>query len=147
MKKVILLIGVLYLFSFCSTTKKFKYRSDLSVKTSLKSGFIKQFKDDVFYKCLQEGYGEDLSSKIFNLMKEKDLFSPSDDPNIEIDSIQSKLAKKIILNLSPPYLHTDDEKEIVGKNFIISTCLSYYESKELDSLANIEYEKHLKEEK
>lgn len=97
-------------------------------KNTEKQFFIKQFKDGVFYKCLNEGYGETLSLEIFKLMDKKDLFSPSDNPNLKLDSIQTSLAKKIFNNIPPPYLHVEDEKELIGKNFIISTCLSYYDS-------------------
>ncbi|MDR6922423.1 hypothetical protein [Chryseobacterium sp. 2987] len=80
-------------------------------------------------------------------MAQKDLFSPSDDPDSKINNIQDSLAKKIINNLPPVYLHVEDESTIKGKNFIISTCLSYYESKELNSLAQKLYKEKVKHEK
>lgn len=80
-------------------------------------------------------------------MAEKHLFSQSDEPNLKLDSIGEILAKKIINKLPPPYLHVEDEKELIGKSFIISTCLSYYESRDLDSIAQKLYKEKVKEDK
>ena len=80
-------------------------------------------------------------------MESKDLFSPSDDFDPRADSIRTLLSKKVITHLPKPYLHVDDEKELIGKNFIISTCLSYYESKELDSIAKKLYKEKVKEDR
>jgi len=143
------LISVIVLSS-CSVYKRnnFEYRSSEKVnKNSNKHFFTKQFKDGVFYKCLRYGYGENLNFQIGQLMAQKDLFSPSDDPDSTVNNIQDSLAKKIIDNLPPVYLHVEDKSTIKEKNFIISTCLSYYESKELNSFAQKLYKEKVKQEK
>ena len=44
-----------------------------------------------------------------------------------------------------PYIKIEVGNEYLkNKNFISYNCLNYYASKELDSIANIEYEKMLK---
>ena len=68
------------------------------------------------------------------------------------DKIDS-LAIKIIQNIPKPIIpHCDDctdEEEIeeLKKNYICATCLNYYASNELDSIAKIEYKKYLKNDK
>jgi hypothetical protein len=134
----------------CKTYKRnnFAYRSSEKFnKHADKQFFIKQFKDGIFYKCLQHGYGNDLNLQIGQLMAKKDLFSPSDDHDPKIENIQDSLAKNLINDLPPVYLHVEDENTIKGKNFIISTCLSYYESKELNSFAQKLYKEKAKQEK
>ncbi len=41
----------------------------------------------------------------------------------------------------------ENENEIKGKNFIISTCLSFYESKELNKIVQKYYKRKVKENK
>jgi len=145
--KILLLIFTFLLFLSCSVNKRpqFTYRSDKSKKDKEESIYNKRFRDNVFYKCLRHGYGDSLNFKIGKLMAQKDLFSPSDEPFIQKEeSIQDSLAKRVIANIPTPYIHLEDEK-IDGKNFIISSCLSYYESKELNNIAEKRYKEKLKE--
>ncbi|MDR3024308.1 hypothetical protein [Chryseobacterium sp.] len=142
-------ISIIVLIS-CNAYKRnnFEYRGYEKVnKDSDKRFFTKQFKDDIFYKCLKYGYGESLNFQIGQLMAQKDLFSPSDDHDSKLKKIQDSLAQNIINNLPPVYLHLENENEIKGKNFIISTCLTYYESKELNSFAQKLYREKTKNEK
>ena len=136
-KKIIFIICFLSLIS-CEVKERpqFKYRNEIShQKNAIKVYYTKRFRDVVFYKCLHYGYGDKLNMEIGKLMAQKDLFSISDDQFLKENFVQDSLAKKVITNLPLPYVHVEDEKEIIGKNFIISTCLSYYESKELDLIS------------
>lgn len=149
MKNTILAL-LLFLICSCSTNGKprFIYRND--IKSQKKAGqlfFSKNFRDEVFYRCLRHGYGDKLDVEIEKLMSEKDLFSINDEPSTKNDSIQDSLARKIIKDLPPPYVHIEDENDLKNKNFIISTCLSYYESRELDSISKRLYKEKVKEDK
>lgn len=147
-KIIIPIISFLLVYS-CSINERpqFRYRSDRKQKNNEKEFYTKRFRDAVFYKCLQHGYGKDTNFKIGTLMAEKDLFTPSDEPFIIEDKIQDSLAKQIISNLPPVYILNENENEIKGKNFIISTCLSFYESKELNKITQKYYKVKLKEDK
>ncbi len=148
MKVIISIVSFLLIYS-CSINKRpqFSYRSDRKQKNNEKEFYIKRFRDAVFYKCLQHGYGDDTNFKIGKIMAEKDLFTPSDEPFIIEDRIQDSLAKRIISNLPPVYILNENENSIKGKNFIISTCLSFYESKELNKIAQKYYKIKLKDER
>jgi hypothetical protein len=127
----------------CNTYKRdtFYFRSDSKYKS--KSFWIDNFKDEVFYECLKEGYKND---SIFKLMGKKDLFNSSEIYDLsELDSARV-LGREIIKNMPPPFIHIDD-KDITGMNFISASCLHYYASHELDSIAKRAYKKHLKTEK
>ncbi|MDR6371299.1 hypothetical protein J2795_002914 [Chryseobacterium bernardetii] len=147
--KLIIPIVSFLLICSCSINERpqFSYRSDRKHKGNEKDFYTKRFKDAVFYKCLQHGYGKDINFKIGKLMAEKDLFTPSDEPFITEDTIQNSLAKQIISNLPPVYMLHENENEIKGKNFIISTCLSFYESKELNKIVQKYYKRKVKENK
>ncbi|PWN59908.1 hypothetical protein [Chryseobacterium viscerum] len=143
------LIFLCFLLS-CSSKKRpqFVYRNEIKTQGNPDQFFYtKRFRDNVFYKCLQFGYGNSLNIKIGKLMNQKDLFTQYDEPLIKEDSLQNILAKKIIENLPLPYIHVEDKNSIKGKNFIISTCLSYYESRDLNSIAEKMYKEKVKEEK
>ena len=151
MTKIKIIIPIIFflLVYSCSINERpqFRYRSDRKQKNNEKEFYTKRFRDAVFYKCLQHGYGKDTNFKIGTLMAEKDLFTPSDEPFIIEDKIQDSLAKQIISNLPPVYILNENENEIKGKNFIISTCLSFYESKELNKITQKYYKVKLKEDK
>lgn len=104
------------------------------------------YKDEVFYACIKEGYQNDT---IFKLMGKKDFFSPLASVNIAEANNADILGKKIIQNMPKPIIPLCDDcnqKELLKMNYISSNCLNYYASKELDSIARIEYKKHLKKE-
>ncbi|MGC4129388.1 MAG: hypothetical protein QM564_07465 [Bergeyella sp.] len=151
MKTIKFILFFLFLFFFFSCSinekQKFAYRG-VNQKNNAQNFYTKRFRDVVFYKCLRYGYGDNLNMEIGKLMAQKDLFSPSDDdPDLKIDSIQNILAKKIMSSIPPPYIHLEDEKMLESKNFIISTCLSYYESRDLDSIAKKMYKEKVKQDK
>ena len=137
MKKSIILLSLIILS--CSTQKRdnFKYRNDD------KKVWINTFKTVAFNSCLREGFKNDT---IFKLMSEKDLLNSYDviDDFRTIDFAR-ELGKQIIIKMPAPYIKIDlGEEYLLKKNFISYNCLNYYASKELDSIANSEYKKMLK---
>jgi hypothetical protein len=137
MKKLYLSVLSL-LFLSCNIYKRdnFKYRNED------KKVWINTFKSEVFYSCLNEGYQNDSLRKVF---QNKDLFNLYDGFDINSIDFARKLGKQIIIKMPKPYIKIDiGEDDLNNKNFISYNCLNYYASKELDSIANIEYEKMLK---
>lgn len=136
----------LLVFSCASNERpEFRYRIDNEQKANQKEFYAKRFRDATFYKCLHYGYGEEANVKLIKIMSEKDLFTPAEEPFFTEDFIQDSLVKQILSNLPPVY--NAKESKIKDKNFIISTCLSFYESKELNKIAQKYYKINLKEDK
>ena len=136
MKNLYLLVLSLVFIS-CNTYKRdnFKYRNED------KKVWINTFKTEVFYECLKEGYKND---SIFKLMEKKDLFNSYDAIDFTTIDYARELGKHIIIKIPTPYIKIEVGNEYLkNKNFISYSCLNYYASKELDSIANIEYEKML----
>ena len=135
MKRIYLLMQMLVLLS-CSTYQrdKFSYRKDD------KKYWINNFKSEVFYECLKEGYQNDT---IFKLIAKKDLFNTRE--YFEFDLIDSAkvFGKSIIIKMPTPYINLD-ESDLKNKNFISMSCLNYYASRELDSIAKKAYKAHKK---
>ena len=108
-----------------------------------KDEWINTYKMQFFINCLRKGY---LNDTIFKLISEKDLLFHYEPFALQNDQTE-KLAFKLINNLPRPiYPHTDnevDDKLETKKNYICASCLNYYSSKELDSIAKIEYKKYL----
>jgi hypothetical protein len=118
--------------------ERFKYRGSNSNE---KTFWIEIFKDEMFYECIKEGYKND---SIFKLMSKKDLFNSSEFiVNLKNAKNARTLGIKIIKNLPPAFIKSDDE-DISEKNFISASCLHYYASRELDSIAKKAYQKHIK---
>lgn len=83
------------------------------------------------------------SDSIFRIISKHDLFNPYEDflsykveRKASLDSIGASIPKNI-----PAFWH-GDEQEDEGKNVYLCACLHYYASRELDSIARIEYEKY-----
>ena len=78
-------------------------------------------------------------------MEKKDLFNSYDAIDFTAIDFARELGKQIIKKMPVPYIKIEVGNEYLkNKNFISYNCLNYYASKELDSIANIEYEKMLK---
>jgi hypothetical protein len=108
--------------------------------------WINMYKTDFFLSCLRKGYKNDT---IFKLIAQNDLLVPYEPILFHYDRIDA-LAVKLIKNIPKAiYPHCDDcteeeEKEDLKKNYICASCLNYYASKELDSIAKKAYQKHIK---
>lgn len=141
MKNVILnLLICSLLISSCSTFKRNKFEYHLG---SQKNEWINNYKTEFFFECIKKGYKNDT---IFKLISKKDLlyiYEPFALQHSQID----KLATNLIDNLPKPiYPHCDDcntkeEQEEILKNYICASCLNYYASRELDSIAKSNYKR------
>ncbi len=135
--KNIFLICVFLLLNSCKTNglrQNFIYEEKKS-----KELWINSYKYEVFYGCIKEGLGND-SLRI--ILKDKDLFNKS--LELEFNTIDNarQLGSYIVKNMPKPFIKFENENDL-NKNFISYNCLKYYASRELDSIANIEYKKML----
>lgn len=136
--KKILIFNLLLFITSCAIHK----RDNFQYRNSDKKVWINTFKCSVFYQCLKEGYKNDT---IFKLMAEKDLFNSYDAIDFPTIDKARELGKQIIVKLPNPDLKIDKgEENLKEKNFISYSCLNYFASRELDSIAIIEYKKMLK---
>lgn len=129
------------LITSCTTYKreKFEYRNED------RNVWINTFKSEVFYSCMKEGMKND---SLYKILKNKDLLNMYEGFEVKSMDYARNIGEKVIKNMPKPYIKIDnDEKDLKSKNFISYSCLNYYASKELDSIAKIEYKKHLKLEK
>jgi len=136
--KNIFLICAFLLLNSCMTNslrQSFNYEEKKS-----KELWINSYKYEVFYGCIKEGLGND-SLRI--ILKDKDLFNKSIE--LEFNTIDNarQLGSYIVLNMPKPFIKFENENDL-NKNFISYNCLKYYASRELDSIANIEFIKTLK---
>ena len=78
------------------------------------------------------------------MMKKKDLLNIYDGYPIKIIDNARSLGKKIITEMPKPFIKIDnDEEYLKNKNFISYSCLNYYSSRELDSIAKKAYKEYL----
>lgn len=141
MGKTYLILLIAFIALSCSTYKrdKFHYRNDD------KNVWINTFKSEVFYSCIQEGLKND---SLLKILKKKDLLNLYDGYPITIIDSARSLGKKVIAKMPKPFIKIDnDEEYLKNKNFISYSCLNYYASRELDSIAKEAYKKHLKKQK
>jgi hypothetical protein len=135
MKKIILLITSL-IISSCSTYQRDKF----SFRKEDKKCWVNTFKSEAFYQCLREGYQNDT---IFKLIAKKDLFNTYEGFELNLIDSAKTLGSSVIKKMPAPYINLD-ESDLKNKNFISMSCLNYYASRELDSIARKLYKVHLK---
>lgn len=132
MKKYIITIIVFLIYSCKSNyLKEYRYYENNS-----KDLWISSFKYEVFYECIRQGIGND-SLRI--ILSEKDLFNKSLELDFNTIDNARNIGSLLIKNMPKPYIKVDNETK--EKNFISFECLKYYSSKELDKIANDEYNK------
>lgn len=146
MKKIII-IGILFcIFSSCGTYKRSKFEYQFGEK---RAEWINMYKTEMFFTCLRKSYE---NPAIFNLIAKEDLQVPYEPILSEYDKI-NLLSTKIIKNIPKPiYPNWDDctekeKQEQLKKNYFCATCLNYYASSELDSIAKKAYKNFLKTER
>jgi len=121
----------------CTVQKREKFSYNLDKKQSWISGY----KYEVFYGCIKEGIGND-SLRI--ILEKKDLFNQNSDIDFPTIDKARALGSEVIKKMPKAYIKIDKGEEYLKqKNFISHNCLVYYASKELDSIANVEYEESL----
>jgi len=138
MKKLIIIVVLINIAFSCTTYKREKF--DYSFGSDK---WINIYKTNVFFACIRNGYSND---SIFKLIGKKDLFIPAETMYDEIGN-NNDLGKQIIIKMPKPiYPHCDEcnEEEELKKNYICASCLNYYASRELDSIAKKAYKKHIK---
>lgn len=136
-------IIVVFLFAACETSKLQQFNNSKD-----ENAFINAFKDHVFFKCFYASYPYNVRDSISRIMMKYELYNPNEDFRIYafenkklIDSLGISIPKNI-----PPFWHIEGE-ENKGKNVYLATCLHYYASSQLDSIARTEYKKYRKAEK
>jgi hypothetical protein len=133
MKYINLIFFIIVLPVSCKTQQRDKF----NYKLDEKQAWINAYKYEVFYGCIKEGIGND-SLRI--ILGKKDLFSPYPDMDFSTIDDARKLGKQIIEKMPDAYIKIDKgEEHLKEKNFISNTCLMYYASRELDSIAKSEY--------
>lgn len=92
--------------------------------------WIDAFKDQFFFACLGESYQNDT---LFKIIEKKDAFNPYDGLSLEALQKARELAKNLVKNMPPPSMC---EGCTPGMNYYMANALHYYNSRELDSIAN-----------
>lgn len=125
---------VLALIASCTSYKRERF----SYPNSEKDTWINSYKYEAFYGCIREGLGND-SLRI--ILSNKDLFRPNMDMDfVTVDKARA-FGKVIAKAMPPPVIKVDrGEEELRNRNFISYSCLNYFASRELDSVARKEYE-------
>lgn len=140
--KIIKVIVLSLLLSSCETYKRTKFEYHFGKG---KNEWINMYKTDVFLSCMKKGYESD---DIYKLIGKKDLLVPYEPILFQYSKIDT-LTTKIIKNIPKPiYPHCDDctneqEQEMLRKNYICASCLNYYASRDLDSIAKKAYKAYL----
>jgi len=134
MKKIFLLIIAIIILFSCNTFKRERFKYIQEEKQS----WINSYKYEVFYGCINEGLKND-SLKI--ILSNKDLFAP----NLNIDfftiDLARELGESIAKKVPKPSIKIDKgEEKLTSKKFISFSCLNYFASRELDSIAKRQYE-------
>lgn len=116
---------------------KFSSQIDTVVENDV---WIQSFKKEVFFECLKKGYKND---SIFKLIQKEDLFCTYE--NMLFNDIKraryfgDSISKKIKSSI-----YQYDDVIMNNKRYVICTCLDFYTSRDLDSIAKEEYERYLK---
>lgn len=126
----------------CATYKRTKFEYHFG---NNKNEWVNMYKTDVFLTCLRKGYKDDA---FFYQIAKKDLLVPYEPILFHYDRIDT-LATRVIKNIPKPiFPHCDDcteeeEAAEVKKNYICASCLNYYASRELDSIAKKAYKEYV----
>ncbi|WP_396179773.1 hypothetical protein [Flavobacterium sp.] len=152
MKKYVLyFVFLLVLFSCCKTPNLTFFGDDFSKGKGYEYGkvsnsWITAYKDNVFYSCIREGYKND---SIWLLMDKEDWFNTYDAIDFTDLDTAMIIGKKVIKDLpnevyfnSQEFFSENDKSK--HKNYISSTCLHYYISRELDSIAKEAFKNEVK---
>lgn len=140
----ILLIAFGFLFVHCAGYPRKKYTPNFGTE---KQGWKNNFKTEFFVKCLQKGINNDTLTRI---VTSKDLLYYNADPLEFQHHLADSLSNVVIQNLPVPmFPHCEDcdETQEKKKRFICGNCLNYYASRELDSIAEVAYKKHIADKK
>ncbi|SHM16901.1 hypothetical protein [Flavobacterium xanthum] len=138
MRNIKIILGLLILLISCKSNHRNNFEYNLGAN---ENQWINNFKTETFFSCLRVAYKNDT---IFKLISKKDLMYLYESTALQHDII-NKNVEKIIANTPKPVLPKCEEcepEEQINKKYFCATCLSYYASKELDSIAKIEFKKY-----
>lgn len=126
--KLFFILILTSLFTSCNSEKK------VVNKNPQEEAFVKFFKIQTFCSCYKHSFKE---NDVIKIMSEEDLLGTYDglaDPVFlkKIDSLGKEISETI-----KPSEYLDFE----GKKRITATCLDFYTSSKLDSIARAEYKK------
>lgn len=110
-----------------------------------KEEWINSYKTEAFWGCFNESYKNDTLIKIIS--KRDFINQPEIIADWDIFFKAHQEGKNISVNIPKPTYPKFEEgnkEEFYKKNYFLANCLRYYASRELDSIARIEYKKHLK---
>lgn len=108
--------------------------SSIKIKNKDQQDWIFAFKATAFKSCLLESYGEK-----FNVLLSND---QSVSANFEVLYVENtKIAEKVAKNFANSILTFPKDTDFEGKKNVLNSCLIFYESKLLDSIAKSEYKK------
>lgn len=96
----------------------------------------------MFFTALRIAYKSD--PLIFQLIEKKDALNPYDGLNLEDINSADSIANILIIKIPPPSMC---ETCSSGENYFMAITLHYYNSKDLDILANKFYKMHNKKDK
>lgn len=133
-----------FLFVHCASYTREKYTPNFGTE---KQGWKNNFKTEFFVKCLQKGINNDTLTRI---VTSKDLLYYNANPLEFQHQWADSLALAVIQNQPLPiFPHCEDcdESREAKKRFICGNCLNYYASRELDSIAEVAYKKHIADKK
>jgi len=118
----------------CTTYKRdrFAYHQDEE------QSWINSYKYEAFYTCINEGLKND-SLKI--ILSKEDLFTPYDGINFSPIDQARQLGQAVARKIPKPFIKIEKgEEKLAGKRYISFSCLNYFASRELDSIAKKQYE-------
>lgn len=124
----------------CSTHKLSKFEYSFGEKEA----WINSYKTEAFWGCFTESYKNDTLVKI--IAKKDFLNQPEIIGNWDVFLEAFEKGRNISTKIPQPTYPKFEEgnkEEFYKKNYYLASCLNYYKSRELDSIAKIEFSKHL----
>lgn len=142
--KLIKIALVLSLLSSCTSHKMSKFEYHLNKENT----WINTYKTEVFWGCINESYKSDTLIKIIT---KKDFINQPEiiadwDIILKANETGQKVSKEIPKPIYPKF-EEGDKEAFYSKNYFLASCLNYYASRELDSIAKLEYKIYLKNQK
>lgn len=136
MKTIISILLIIFLTS-CSSQKVV---SERALKKNQEDGFVHFYKVQSFCSCIRQAYE---NKQITELMQKEDLLGSYDELANQLFQKQiDSLAKNVAQGIKK-----ETYEDFEGKKRIAETCLTFYTSKKLDSLAHVTYKRLTKDQK
>lgn len=128
------LISISLMVSFLVSCKPQKGINESEIIGKEKEAFVHFFKIQTYCSCIKYGYS---NKDINTLMAEEDLLGSYDDlADPFIQGMIDSLGKQVSIKIQP-----EEYLDFQNKRRITETCLGFYTSSELDSIAHTTYKK------